>query len=141
LGLRSETAWLVTGDGHCELGFVLGGSAVGSLTPHLERVGRHLTPHQLDHVARRQAKLVADRIEAGAIFPSHHDDAVDLALSEFGGFDHRFSRTCIEKELVRDTIEPCRSMALQNHRSGERGVTATVDLGCWREPTLIWLQQ
>lgn len=40
----------------------------------------HVPPHQFDHISGRQSKLFADRIEAGAVLPRHHDDPINLAL-------------------------------------------------------------
>jgi len=91
LRVRSEPAWLVARISLSKLGFVFCRSPVGSLSPHFEGVRSHLTPHQLDNVAGCQAELVSYRVEAGAIFPRHHDDAVNLASGEFGCFSHGFS--------------------------------------------------
>ena len=79
LRFRSEATDLVSRVRLGKFRFVLGRSAVSSLSPHLERIGRHLAPHQLDDFTRRQAELQANGIKTGSVLPRHHDDAVDLA--------------------------------------------------------------
>ena len=59
-------------------------STLGPLPPHFERTRLHFPPHQVDHLARRQAELSLNRVEACPVFPRHHDDSVNLFRLDLG---------------------------------------------------------
>jgi hypothetical protein len=63
-------------------GDMFGFSAGGTCAPQSKGGGFQFRPHQVDHITRRKAELTLDRIEAGAIFPSHLDDPIDFRFRE-----------------------------------------------------------
>jgi hypothetical protein len=54
---------------------VFGDSACGSLPPEFEGAGFELAAHQADDGGLIKPKLNGDGFKAGAVFPSHFNDA------------------------------------------------------------------
>jgi len=72
--------------GKIALSKMLGVTPSSAFSPELKGVAFQVGPHQLNNFARFEAELLADRVKGRAVFPSHHDDTVDLSWGEFCGF-------------------------------------------------------
>lgn len=65
---------------------MLGGATRDALAPQAEAGGFHLAAHERDDLLFWEAKLKFDRLERGAVFPGHFDDAIEGVGVQFGQF-------------------------------------------------------
>ena len=63
-------------------GGMFGFAAAHPLTPELERGSFHMLPHKNDHLRLGESELKFNRLEGGAVFPSHFNDPIEVFAGE-----------------------------------------------------------